>query len=74
MSNGVIDDTTVDIDFGFDTDPAFAFDVGEEQQSGDYNRLVNKPQIESVVLQGNKPINTWVDGLTPQDIDDVLFG
>ena len=41
----------------------------------DYNALVNKPQIEGVVLIGNKNINEiGIGTITEQDIDNLIYG
>jgi len=69
------EDHTLDIGLGFgDDDGNFSFDIGEEMPVADYTALINKPSIESVVLEGDRPIKTWVDEITPQDIDKLLFG
>ena len=40
----------------------------------DYNELINKPQIESVELVGNKTMKQLgVDTLSVQDIEKILY-
>lgn len=41
----------------------------------DYNQLSNKPSIENTVLSGNKTLaQIGIGDITPQEIDDILFG
>lgn len=50
---------------------------GEAQMihTDNYNDLYNKPQIESVTLQGNKTFEELgLKDITPQDIDEIMFG
>lgn len=40
-----------------------------------YNPLVDKPQINSVELKGNKTFeDLGFTAITPQDIDNIIFG
>lgn len=41
----------------------------------DYNRLTNKPSIEGHILQNDSSLRQiGVGDITPQDIDNLLFG
>lgn len=64
------------LDVAVPESPGMALSSGAVNKGGtsDYKMLVNKPSIESVVLTGDKPIKTWVDTLTPQDIDEAIYG
>lgn len=64
-----------DIGLDFGADPSFGFDMGEQQSVGDYNALVNKPSIEGHVLVGDSTIGQiGVGEMTPQEIDQIIFG
>lgn len=40
-----------------------------------YNELIGKPKIEGNVLEGNKTFEELGLGeITPQDIDDIIYG
>lgn len=50
----------------------------ERVSTGDYNELVNKPQINSVELIGNKTgpelrLQNKMDTLSVQDIEKILY-
>ena len=51
----------------------------ERVSTGDYNELVNKPQINSVELIGNKlsedlGLEPTIHDITEQDIDNLIYG
>lgn len=51
--------------------------LGISQAGGtnDYNRLINKPSINDMELIGNKSFtDLHLDAITPQQIDDIIFG
>lgn len=51
-------------------------DFGNVQtiETGDYNKLRNKPSIENVTLEGNKTIDQLgVRSLTVQEIEKILY-
>ena len=61
----------------FTEDPPMQMGFGQTQfvHTDDYNDLINKPQIESVTLQGNKTFkDLGMEDITPQDIDKIIFG
>lgn len=46
-----------------------------ESGTTDYNRLINKPSIEGHTLQGDSTLpEIGVGTITPQDIDNLIFG
>ena len=60
---------------GFTEPGAISLNVGEQAQAANYNELYNKPSIESVVLQGNRTFaQLGLEEMTPQDIDNMLYG
>lgn len=55
----------------------FSASMGEVQivETGDYNKLKNKPRIEGRELIGDKTYNQLgLFDVTPQDIDEMMFG
>lgn len=57
-------------------DEAVKLDVGEKAPgSTDYTELMNKPSIESVILQGNKTFKQLgLEAMSLQDIDNIIYG
>lgn len=49
-------------------------EVNVNVSASNYNELYNKPQIESVTLEGDKSFaDLGLNEITPQDIDDLIF-
>lgn len=43
--------------------------------TNDFNDLINKPSIENITLEGNKTFKQLgLEEITPQEIDEMLFG
>ena len=46
-----------------------------ETVTSDYEKLLNKPKIEGVLLLGDKSFEELgLRAITPQEIDDMIFG
>lgn len=60
----------------------FSFDMGKHGSAGgtkDYEKLINQPSVNDVVLIGNKTskdlkLQDEMDEITPQDIDKIIYG
>lgn len=62
-------------DLNFQLDSQYVIGGG----TSDYNKLSNKPQINSITLIGNKTsqdlgLEPTIIDITEQDIDDLIFG
>lgn len=69
-------DEAESLDFTLDEAEQLDFIVDDFQviQTGDYNDLINKPQIESVTLIGNKTFKQLgIDTLSVQEIEKILY-
>ena len=55
----------------------FVTQFGQTQMvsTDDYEKIFNKPSIEGNVLIGDKTFSQLgLDVLTPQDVDDIIYG
>lgn len=75
------DSTELKVEVGSDSTELIV-SVGSEiiiSETTDYNKLINKPQINSVELIGNKTgeelnLQDKMTAITEQDIDNIIFG
>lgn len=62
-------------DFKISQELAANFGTVTKIATNDYNKIINKPSIEGITLQGDKTFSQLgLDELTEQEIDKILYG
>ena len=72
-------DNTFDMSFDSDSDFNAGMDNVQIVETGDYNKLANRPLINSVLVEGDKISDDYglqnkMKRITEQMIDELLFG
>lgn len=68
-----------DTKINFDKQTDITLGMAEGYCNTDYNPLTNKPQINGVILIGNRTsadihVQHEMDEITPQQIDNIIYG